>query len=219
MITLCEHESVLELYSLMKNNGREQQAEELASLVAALDSVEAQYSALLPIAQITKARSADPSEQALIQTAMEEVEKILNEFSAAKETVIAWDIATVEQFKQAGVSVLDEPFSDLDVQSLFGSIKEQLQSTKGKLMDAIRQEGGVRAALLSALLTTHFAPPKQDQNASKAWTAATRLGHTAARRHREQEKSSVQQRLEQKKAEVLARPASNTAQNPKGAER
>lgn len=203
----------------MKNNGREQQAEELTSLVAVLDSVEAQYSALLSIAQITKTQSAEPSEQALVQMALEEVRKILDQFSAAKETVIAWDKATVENFKQVGVSALDAPFSGLDVQSLLGSIKEQLQSTRGKLVDAIQQEGGVRAALLSSLLTTHFAPSRQDQIASKAWTASTRLDHTAARRHREQEKSSVQQRLEQKKAEVSARPASKTAQNPKGAER
>lgn len=217
MITLCSNESVVELYSLMKNNGREQMAEELASLAAALDSAEEQYSALRPFIQAVKEQSTDPSGQILTQMAQEELEKILDQFSAAKENVLAWDRATVEKFKQEGVSALDAPFSGLDTQNLFDSIKEQLQSAIGKLRDAIQQEGGVRAAILSSLLATDFAPPEQDRTVAR--NAATRLNHAADCGHGKQEKFSVRQKLEQKKADIPAVSVLKQDRKPKEAER
>lgn len=76
MKILSDYEAVMELLSLMKENGRELQAVELSCLISALDSMEQQYSSVLAELRDIK-RELTPEQPSfdLVQAAQEKVEQ------------------------------------------------------------------------------------------------------------------------------------------------
>lgn len=127
MKILSDHETVMELLSLMKENGRELQAEELSCLIAALDSLEQQYSsALAELKDIKRDLTPEQPSFNLIQAAQEKVEQARDQLAAVKEKIISWAKTAVEDFKRVGVSALDAAISFLGVKKLLEAMQDKV---------------------------------------------------------------------------------------------
>lgn len=147
MKILSDHETVMELLSLMKENGRELQANELSCLISALDSLEQQYSAVLAeLKDIKQELTPEQPSFDLVQAAQEKVEQARDQLSALKEKIISWAKTTVEDFKRVGVSALDAAISALGVKNLLEAMQDRVframesMETSIKKVEAMGQE-------------------------------------------------------------------------------
>ena len=249
MKILSDYEAVMELLSLMEENGRELQAAELSCLISALDSMEQQYSSVLAELRDIK-RELTPEQPSfdLVQ-----VEQARDQLATVKERIIAWAKTAVEDFKRVGVSALDTAISSLGIKNLLetmqdkvcgamenvdASIKkvktmgQELRSAGAHLKNAGRAAAGketqevdgerpgrFQAVVLAPMRAVHGALAGLNRTIYMAEGAVERLGHTAERGRGKREKPSIWQQLDQKKGEVSALPAPKPVRSQKGIER
>lgn len=130
---LSDEETVVQLLHLMKENSREATRAELSCLVAALDSMEQQYSAVLAELrdvkkQVTQTQAPSVRDRlfGVLQAAQDEVEQALSQLSTVKEKVISWAKSALEDVKRYGINALDGALSTLGIHKLLESMREKV---------------------------------------------------------------------------------------------
>ena len=151
MKILSDHETVMELLSLMKENGRELQAAELSCLISALDSMEQQYSSVLAELRDIK-RELTPEQPSfdLLQAAQEKVEQARDQLATVKERIAAWAKTAVEDFKRVGVSALDTAISALGVKNLLETMQDKVCGAMESVDASIKKVEAMGQELRSA---------------------------------------------------------------------
>ncbi len=151
MKILSDYEAVMELLSLMKENGRELQAVELSCLISALDSMEQQYSSVLAELRDIK-RELTPEQPSfdLVQAAQEKVEQARDQLAAVKERIIVWAKTAVEDFKRVGVSALDTAISSLGIKNLLETMQDKVCGAMENVDTSIKRVEAMGQELRSA---------------------------------------------------------------------
>ncbi len=151
MKVLSDHETVMELLSLLKENGRELQAAELSCLISALDSLEQQYSSVLAELNDIK-RELTPKQPffGLVQAAQEKVEQARDQLAAVKEKIISWAKTAIEDFKRVGVSALDTALSALGVKKLLGAMQDKVRGAMEGMDASVKKVEAMGQELRSA---------------------------------------------------------------------
>lgn len=143
---LSDDETVVQLLRLMKENGREATDVELSCLVAALDSMEQQYSAVPAELrgvkkQLEQAQAPSAGDRLLgaIQDAQDKVGQALKQLSTVKEKVIAWARSVLEDVRRLGIGALDGALSTLGIHKLLESMGDKVSRAMEGVSAAIER--------------------------------------------------------------------------------
>lgn len=145
---LKDHAAVKEMLRLMEENGRQEQAAELARLIAAADSIIQQYDPICAKLDEIRQQLADlpkprhPVRDAISQT-VQKVEygatEALTWILTVREHIISCAETAVADFKREGVSALDKAVSALNVQYLLETMQEKIGASLDRVAESIHK--------------------------------------------------------------------------------
>ena len=224
MKILSDYEAVMELLSLMEENGRELQAAELSCLISALDSMEQQFQVL----------QAELREVKKVQEMEVPAAGIGERLRAVRDHILTWAQTTVNDIGRMGISALDNAVSALDVLGRLEAVQDkvcgamdrvdasiqkietvgrELRTAGGHLKNAGRAvagkenrqtggdpEGHIQSAVLAPIRSVRTMLYNLNGTICTAEDAVERLNHSAEQNRGKREKVSVRSRLEKKPA-------------------
>ena len=159
MELLKDHAAIKEMLQLLEENGRKEEAVELARLIAVADSIVQQYDALYAKLEDLKQQVAalpeprHPVKDALSQT-VQKVEhgatEALTWILTVREHIISCAETAVADFKREGVSALDQAVSALNVQYLLETMQEKIAASMNRVAESIQKLEAMGQELRSA---------------------------------------------------------------------
>lgn len=160
MDVLKDHEAVKQMLSLMRENGKDGEAEEFLWLIECVDNLDRQYNAVL--AELQKIREqleqtqvpeqASMKNQALdaLQAVQEKLEQARSQLLAVKDKLISWAKNTLEDVKRLGITALDTAISTLGVQAMLKSMEDKTFDSMQGIQESIKKVEIIGEELRSA---------------------------------------------------------------------
>lgn len=156
---LQEHKAVKEMLRLMEGSNRQDQAQEFSHLIACVDSMEKQYSAVLLELQDVKQRLAEMPEQRrslkdaladMVTTLEGRIGEMREQLQTVREKIGSCAKDTISGFKQMGVSALDTAVYALGVKNLLESVQDKVCNSMENTSASIRRVEAMDQELRSA---------------------------------------------------------------------
>lgn len=138
--------SFRELLKLLNENGRAVQGQDLSLMAWYLDGMERQFDAVLQelqrvkaeLAQVTEHQAPDkPLLTNMLETLEAKVEQARERLSAFRDKILECAHDTVDRFKDAGVSALDNAVAAMRVKKGLEHLQEGLQSSLSGMKEAL----------------------------------------------------------------------------------
>ena len=133
MDPLQETEAIQQFMKLLEENGRSEQARELAFLLAYMDNMSRQFDSVLNELQEVKAQLARAKETPVKKTLGNMTDALENNVRQARgllrnlrKKIMSCAAHAVENFKTAGVSALDKAVSAMHVKPMLESLQQKI---------------------------------------------------------------------------------------------
>lgn len=146
MDPLQGNEAIQQFMKLLEENGRQGQAADLSQLMWYMDGMARQYEVVLQELQEVRQQLTQVREPSVKYVAQDAVAKLEHKAHQIKETLdtlwekIAGCAATaVENFKEAGVSALDNAVAAIGVKSVLESLQEKISGMIDGMKQAIEK--------------------------------------------------------------------------------
>lgn len=143
----------------MEENGREEQAREMARLIACVDSMEQQYTAVLSELQDVKQRLAEMPEQHrtlkdaltdMVQALETRIGEMREQLQTVREKIVSCAKEAVSGFKQMGVTALDTAVYGLGIKNLLESVQDKICQSMENTSASIQRVEAIGQELRSA---------------------------------------------------------------------
>ncbi len=146
MDTLQNNKTITQLLQLMEGNGQQGQAADLRQLCGYVDTLEEQYAAVLSELQDIKQQLTEATKHPLkdqlsgaVQAAENSVQQLGVQLFHLRDSIIAWAGNTMKEFRQMGISALDDAVAALGIRQSLEGIRERLTSSLHSVQSVITQ--------------------------------------------------------------------------------